>query len=72
MLPITSVYIWKGEVVDDDEWLVIAKTRVDRFEAISATVHEIHSYEVPPILMIDIEAADRSYLEWIDTGVGRS
>jgi uncharacterized protein involved in tolerance to divalent cations len=29
----------------------------------------LHSYEVPPVLMIDIDAAGRPYLDWIDASV---
>jgi uncharacterized protein involved in tolerance to divalent cations len=31
-----------------------------------AAVSEMHSYLVPPVLMIDIDSASRPYLEWID------
>jgi periplasmic divalent cation tolerance protein len=56
-------------VVEDQEWLLIAKTRRDRFDQIKAVVEELHSYEVPPVLMIDIDAAGRPYLDWIDASV---
>lgn len=69
IIPIESVYTWEGEVVEDREWLLIAKTRHDRFDQIRAVVEDLHSYEVPPVLMIDIDAADRTYLDWIDANV---
>jgi periplasmic divalent cation tolerance protein len=70
MLPIDSVYRWQGEVVEDEEWLLIAKTRSDRFESVAAVVEELHSYEVPPLLMIGMDDASRPYLEWIDQSTG--
>lgn len=69
IIPIESVYTWEGEVVEDQEWLLIAKTRRDRFDQIKAVVDELHSYEVPPVLLIDIDDAGRSYLDWIDASV---
>ena len=69
IIPIDSVYTWEGEVVEDQEWLLLAKTRRDRFDQIRAVVEEVHSYEVPPVLMIDIDAASRPYLDWIDASV---
>ncbi|HEU4915461.1 MAG TPA: divalent-cation tolerance protein CutA [Acidimicrobiia bacterium] len=70
MVPIRSIYVWDGDVVEDSEWLLIAKTRADRFESIATRVEENHSYQVPPVLMIDIEAATRPYLAWIDESIG--
>lgn len=70
LIPIESVYTWEGEVVEDQEWLLIAKTRRDRFDQIRSVVEEMHSYELPPVLMIDIDAASRPYLDWIDASVG--
>lgn len=69
IIPIESVYTWDGEVVEDHEVLLIVKTRKDRFSAVNAVVAEMHSYEVPPVVMLDIEQANRSYLTWIDQAV---
>jgi periplasmic divalent cation tolerance protein len=65
-IPIASTYWWKGELVEDQEWLLIAKTRADRFDDVRSAVEEIHSYEVPPIVMIEMNAATPEYLSWID------
>ena len=64
--PIESIYRWGGEVVEDQEWLLIAKTRSERFHAIRDVVSEMHSYEVPPVLMVEMAEASRPYLDWID------
>lgn len=66
ILPIESIYRWQGKVVEDQETLLIVKTRSDRFEELRAVVEAIHSYQVPPILMLGIDEASRSYLDWID------
>ena len=70
LVPIDSVYRWQGDVVEGKEWLLIVKTRKDRFGSIEALVEDLHSYQVPPILMIDIAAAGGPYLDWIDETVG--
>ena len=67
IFPIESIYRWGGEVVEDQEWLLIAKTRAERFDSINDVVAEMHSYEVPPVLMIEMTQASRPYLDWIDT-----
>jgi len=69
MLPIESIYRWQGETVEDQEWLILVKTRQDRFEAIETAVRDLHSYEVPPLLMIEMDDASHPYLAWIDENV---
>ena len=69
ILRINSVYVWEGAVVEDSEWLLIAKTRADRFQSIQTLVEDNHSYQVPPVVMIGIDAATRPYLSWIDSVV---
>jgi periplasmic divalent cation tolerance protein len=66
LLPIESLYVWEGKVVDDAEILLLVKTRVDAFERVRARVRELHSYEVPEIVMLDVAAGDQPYLDWID------
>ena len=69
IIPIESIYRWEGEVVEDQEWLMLVKTRRDRFEAIESVVNEMHSYEVPPVLLFEIDQAGHPYLAWIDESV---
>ncbi len=69
ILPIESIYRWRGEIIEDQEWLMLVKTRRERFEAIESTVTEMHSYEVPPVLMIEMDDASHPYLAWIDESV---
>ena len=70
IIPIESVYRWEGEIVEGREWLLIVKTRVERFDSIKEVVDELHSYQVPPVLMIAVDEASRPYLDWIDENVG--
>jgi periplasmic divalent cation tolerance protein len=63
---VRSVYRWRGAVHADAEWLLIVKTRRDRFEAVRDVIRAIHSYEQPEIVLLDIAAGDEGYLSWID------
>jgi periplasmic divalent cation tolerance protein len=66
---VRSTYRWQGEVRTDREWLLVAKTRRDRFDELSRAIHELHSYELPEVVMIDIERGDAAYLAWITASV---
>ncbi|NOZ22715.1 MAG: divalent-cation tolerance protein CutA [Planctomycetes bacterium] len=63
---IRSIYRWEGKVCDDEEVLLIMKTRRDLFDRLAARVKELHSYEVPEIIALPIVAGSEPYLKWID------
>lgn len=63
---IRSIYRWKGEVHDETERLLIMKTRDDLFDELQAAVKELHPYEVPEIISLEIDGGLPEYLRWID------
>ncbi|MCH2170954.1 divalent-cation tolerance protein CutA [Myxococcota bacterium] len=62
---IRSVYRWQGAVEEDSEFLLIAKTRSDRFEALARRAQELHPYELPEILMLPVEGGSDDYMDWV-------
>lgn len=62
---ISSVYWWKGKVEHEQETLLIAKTRGELVERLIARVKELHSYSVPEVIALPIEAGNPDYLNWI-------
>lgn len=66
MVPqIRSIYWWKGEVCDDQELLLIMKTRSSLVDAVQQRVQGLHSYEVPEIIAMPIAGGLPAYLEWV-------
>jgi periplasmic divalent cation tolerance protein len=63
--PIQSVYTWKGEVQHDQEWQLVIKTDLNRFNEISQAMAHLHSYEVPEIIAIPIHQGLPSYMQWM-------
>jgi periplasmic divalent cation tolerance protein len=70
ILPIQSIYTWQDDVHQEDEWQLLIKCDLAKFEAIEAKVQEIHSYEVPEIIAVPILAGSKPYLNWIAEQVG--
>ena len=70
MLPVRSVYRWEGAVQHDTETVLFAKTRADLVERAMARIVELHSYEVPCVLVLPIEAGHKPYLDWVDEVTG--
>ena len=64
---VRSVYRWEGEIQEDSEVLLMAKTRADRFEALASRVKALHPYELPEVLALPVTAGSDAYLEWVKT-----
>ena len=61
-----SIYRWKGAVETAGETVLIAKTREALAQALIARVRELHTYEVPCIVVLPITAGLPAFLRWID------
>jgi uncharacterized protein involved in tolerance to divalent cations len=64
--PVRSRYVWKDELVRDDEVLLIIKSRRGLFEAIVQRIRALHAYEVPEVVMLEIADGASDYLAWIE------
>jgi periplasmic divalent cation tolerance protein len=64
---IESIYLWKGRIEEDEESLLIVKTKADNIDKIIKRVKEIHSYETPAILAIPILEGSKDYLDYLDS-----
>src|SRR5687767_8068656 len=47
---VTSLYRWEGEVQEEDESLVVMKTRSELVPRLIARIPELHPYELPEVL----------------------
>lgn len=63
---IRSIYRWRGEVCDDEEVLIMIKSKATLFERLKKRIKELHSYEVPEIIAFPITLGSPDYLRWID------
>lgn len=62
---VRSFYRWKGRICRDSEYMLVIKTREDEFEAVTATIQEVHRYELPEILAFDVARGEERFLGWI-------
>lgn len=63
---IGSHYTWKGEVCHEQEILLLFKTSWSLYDILESKIKEVHPYETPEIIAIDIKKGLKGYLEWID------
>lgn len=62
---VASTYRWHGDILDDAEVLLLIKTTRERFEALRARLVELHPYDVPEVIALDIPGGHAAYLDWI-------
>jgi len=62
---INSIYWWDGEIQDEREVIVVAKTKGSLVHDLVEKVKSIHSYECPCIVSLPIIEGNRVFLDWI-------
>ena len=60
-----SIYMWKGELSEDQETVLVLKSHMALFEEMKQRVSELHSYEVPGLVAMPIVDGYLPYLEWM-------
>jgi periplasmic divalent cation tolerance protein len=68
--PIRSVYRWRDAVEDEREYLLLIKTRPSLLGRVQSRVNELHSYELPEILVLTPDNGSAEYLSWIFESTG--
>jgi periplasmic divalent cation tolerance protein len=61
-----SLYRWNGKVADEQEVVVMLKTRSGRIAALEGAFAEVHPYKVPELLALPVTAGLGKYLDWIN------
>ena len=65
VININSHYTWKGKVCHEPEVLVLFKTQLKLYNLLESKIKEMHPYEIPEIIAMDIERGLPDYLKWI-------
>ncbi|HHS12664.1 MAG TPA: divalent-cation tolerance protein CutA [bacterium] len=62
---IHSVFIWKKALCEEQECLLILKTRESFMKPIVEKIKSLHSYDVPEIIVLPVSGGSKEYIEWI-------
>lgn len=68
---VRSTYRWQGKICTDGEIMLVVKTAESEFDAVAATIRELHSYELPEILSFPVDRGDPGFLRWIADSVDK-
>jgi periplasmic divalent cation tolerance protein len=63
--PIRSVYRWRDAVEEEAEFLLLIKTRASLLGRVERRVIELHSYEIPEVLVLAPSGGSAAYLGWL-------
>ena len=72
LIPVHSIYTWQGQVMKEQEWQMVIKTKLAEFPSLEQKIRELHSYEVPEIIALPIVAGSAPYLQWISESVKKA
>lgn len=63
---VRSIYRWQGTIEDEAECVLLMKTRADRFSELESALGELHTYDVPELIVLPIDRGSAPYLAWLD------
>jgi periplasmic divalent cation tolerance protein len=64
-VPVRSYYRWNGEICDEEEQLLMIKTRSEKAVEVIATIKAQHPYAVPEIIALPVIEGYTPYIEWV-------
>ena len=60
-----SVYRWEGSVSQDDEVVLIAKTRSQNVDAVTSAINASHPYDLPAVVALPVVGGSMAFCQWI-------
>jgi len=63
--PVMSIYQWKGDIQEEEEYALNIKTRTTLVQKVTEKLLELHTYETPCIVSYNIDYGSKEYLQWI-------
>lgn len=64
--PIESHYWWEGRMESATEWVISAKTTLERYPDVEKGIRQIHPYQVPEIIALPILRVLSDYAKWLE------
>lgn len=68
---VRSLYVWKGEICRDEEVVLFMETTSEQAGAATQRLRELHSYDVPKIVVLDPMDVDADYRVWLSEVLDR-
>jgi periplasmic divalent cation tolerance protein len=66
----TAIYDWQGKREKAEEAAMIIKTRTGLQEALLKRARELHPYDTPALLVLNVGGGDTDFFSWIAEQTG--
>jgi len=63
--PMTSCYRWEGKVETAEEFSCSIKTASHLQDQIELVVNELHNYDLPQLVVVQVSGGSEAYLSWM-------
>ena len=67
---VRSYFVWEGKLSEEIEDMMIIKTALDLEDKVKARIKDLHSYELPEVIVLPIIGGAEGYLKWIKLSLG--
>jgi periplasmic divalent cation tolerance protein len=64
-----SLYKWDGQLVDEAEHVIFAKTSASAARTVESRVSQFHKYDLPCIITLKPQSVNEPYAAWVDSQV---
>ena len=62
----SSIYRWEGQLMKENEIVSIFKTSSKSIKKLLARINELHSYECPSVVVLNVDDGNKNFLDWIE------
>ena len=66
---VESFYSWEGKLENNSEYLLMIKTTVERLGDLQKEVLDMHSYDTPEFIALQVVCGSDDYLKWVGESV---
>lgn len=66
---VKSYYVWEGKTTTDDEILLLIKSEDKVKNKLIKRIKELHTYQIPEIIIFNFNEGLEDYLKWISESV---
>jgi periplasmic divalent cation tolerance protein len=63
---VTSFFWWDDQLNEENEHILLIKTNEEKLNELENRIQQLHEYDVPEIIVIDVSNVSTSYLDWLN------
>ena len=60
-----SVYSWKGQIVQEEEFKLTVKTARELYDRVESCIVSEHPYEIPELIAFTVDFCSSNYKNWL-------